>query len=102
MAYFLYGYHVLFWKPQFDYLKIADPSSKVSGHASRYVYARAFAFHLNLIKLNMAWSIESEFQQLISEKNLHNDNEKKLLYNSLPSQLLEDTHQKFDKNFTKQ
>ena len=54
MACFLRVYYVLFWKPHFDWLRIADPIEKFSGHA--------FVFCLNLMKLNKTWSAESEFQ----------------------------------------
>ena len=85
IAYFLRGYHVLFWKPHFDWLKIVDPIEKVSSCALRNVSAREFTVHLNLMKLKINWPVESEFQQFISRKELHDDNKNKLLCDSLPS-----------------
>ena len=62
MACFLRAYYVLFWKPHFDWIKIADLIENFSGHASRHMPAHAFVFCLNLMKLNKNWSAESEFQ----------------------------------------
>ena len=83
MAYFLRGYHTLFWKPHFDWLKIADPIAKVGVHDSRHNSARYFTVRLNIMKLKTTWSAKSEFQQFIGVKELYDDNENKLSHDSL-------------------
>ena len=77
MAYSLHDHHALFWKPDFDWLKIIDPVAELSEHTSRHVATKTFKFHQNLIKLKISWSTESECQQFMSRKELHDDNEKK-------------------------
>ena len=98
MTYFPHGYQILFWKLHFDWLKFLDPITKGSSHTSRHVPARASINDLKLMKLKTNWSAESEYQQIVSRKELHDENEKKLLHR----QFLEDPHQKFDKHFSKQ
>ena len=62
MAYFLQGYHLLFWKPNFDWLKLKCPVTKVSGYASRLISTRAFIVSQQLAKLKVTWPVENEFK----------------------------------------
>ena len=63
---------------------MVDPTAKFSGSASRHMRARAFIVHQDLSKLKVTWSVESEFQQCISRKNDHSEEEQKLSHANLP------------------
>ena len=58
---FLHGFHALFWKLHFDWLKIIDPASKLSGHASREMSTCSFIIHQKINKLEISSSIEDKF-----------------------------------------
>ena len=102
MAYFLQGYHLSFWKPNFDWLKIKCPIAKVSGHASRLMSARTFIVSQHLTKLKTTWSVENEFKQFMVRKSMRDDKEQKMTHEDLPKLFLEDASCKFDKHFVKQ
>jgi len=99
---FLRAYHMNFWQPHFQWLKMIDPVSKVSGFASRHLSTRTFLMHQHLQKLKVLWSTTEEFEDFMNRKELHNDYEKNMIYNTLPNIFFHDVEAKFKKHFVQQ
>jgi hypothetical protein len=102
MAYFLSAYHLSFWLPNFSWLKMIDPITKVSGYASRHMSTRTFIVSEQLKKLKITWSVEPEFKEFISRRALHTGNEETILYKDLPRLFFEDVSCMFEKHMVKQ
>ena len=63
---FLKSYHAHFWLPHFEWLKIVDPISKVSGHASRHLSTRAFMISQHLTKMKTQWQSIPNFAEFMN------------------------------------
>ena len=102
MILFLYSYHASFWEPNFQWLKMIDPASKVSGYCSRHVSARAFAMHAELQNMSRLWSSTDGFIKFNERRSLRAGQEFNMLFKTLPEAFLNDAMIMFNKHFVRQ
>ena len=102
MVLFLYCYHTSFWQPHFQWLKMIDPISKVSGYASRHMSTRTFIMHKQLQNITQLWATDESFKLFNERRPLHTNTESTILFDTLPAAFLEDAHLMFAKHFVRQ
>jgi len=102
IIFFLYSYHTSFWEPHFQWLKIIDPISKVSGYASRHMSVRTFLIHKDLQNITRLWSSNDGFKKFNDRRSLHTGQELIMLYDNLPKSFLNDVDVMFQKHFVHQ
>ena len=102
MNYFLCSHHASLWESHFGWLKLVDPTRKVSGCVSRNVSARAFLMNNDLQNVTRLWSTDDDFKSFNGRRSLHTENELKSLCETLPKAFFDDVNVAFQKHFVQQ
>lgn len=102
MSVFLCYYYASFWKLHFEQLKMIDPVSEISGHASRRMGAHTFLMRKHLQNMIRLWSSDESFKLLNDRQPLHAGDESNMLFSILPKSFLKDADSVFSKHFARQ
>ena len=95
---FLKSYYMHFWLPHFEWLKIVDPISEVSGYASRHLSIHTFITSQHLTKMKTQWQSTLNFAEFMNQKSVCSEEEQCVLYNALPNSFFDDAQAMFEKH----